>query len=60
MTSDEIRCGHCGKLLARGIVVTLHIRCPRCRADNHVRPARPKPDGHEPRQGASHADHPLD
>ena len=37
----EIRCGHCGKLLARGLAVDLEIRCPRCGADNHVRAASP-------------------
>ncbi|WP_084486508.1 Com family DNA-binding transcriptional regulator [Desulfovibrio sp. X2] len=56
MTDErEIRCGHCGKLLARGEVITLHIRCPRCRADNHVRAMSPRQEGREPLAGGSHA-----
>ncbi|MFN3987573.1 MAG: Com family DNA-binding transcriptional regulator [Rhodocyclaceae bacterium] len=31
---DEIRCGNCRKLLARGTAIALQIKCPRCRALN--------------------------
>lgn len=63
MTDPDIRCGHCGKLLARGIAITLHIRCPRCGADNYMRAASPNLEGPEPQKGASHAsppDNPAD
>ncbi|WP_164561812.1 Com family DNA-binding transcriptional regulator [Nitratidesulfovibrio vulgaris] len=53
--AEDIRCGHCGKLLARGVVINLHIRCPRCRADNHVRATSPKPECHEHRHGDLYA-----
>ncbi|MCB8572108.1 Com family DNA-binding transcriptional regulator [Bilophila wadsworthia] len=46
----EIRCGHCGKLLARGLAVDLEIRCPRCGADNHVRAASPDHERRECRK----------
>lgn len=54
MESEEIRCGHCAKLLARGEVINLHIRCPRCRADNHVRATSSKPECREHRYGATY------
>lgn len=54
MPDDEIRCGTCGKLLARGQVISLHIRCPRCRTDNHVRAMSPNFEGREPRNGVRH------
>lgn len=34
---EEIRCGECDKLLAKGQVVDLTIKCPRCGTINHVR-----------------------
>lgn len=39
----EIRCRHCGKLLARGRAVDAHIefKCPRCGAYNILRATRP-------------------
>lgn len=46
----EIRCGHCGKLLARGLAVDLEIRCPRCGADNHVRAVSPDRERQECRK----------
>lgn len=41
MNNRDIRCRHCGKLLCRGEVVELEIRCPRCHADNILRAASP-------------------
>ena len=49
---EEIRCGVCGKLLAKGEVVTLTIKCPRCGAINHLRATSPNPEGRR----ASHAE----
>ncbi|HML54197.1 MAG TPA: Com family DNA-binding transcriptional regulator [Solidesulfovibrio magneticus] len=37
----EIRCGQCGRLLAKG-TGTIEIKCPRCRTINHVRAASPE------------------
>ena len=37
----EIRCGACERLLAKGSVVRLEIKCPRCKALNHVRAENP-------------------
>lgn len=36
----EIRCAHCGKLLAKGTALDLTIKCPRCRAYNTLRSPR--------------------
>ena len=36
----EIRCGKCGRLLAKG-TGTIEIKCPRCHTFNHVRAASP-------------------
>ena len=44
----EIRCGNCGRLLAKGTALDLSIKCPRCGAINHVRATRP---GSEPHDG---------
>ena len=54
MINREIRCGHCGKLLCRGEVVELEIRCPRCHADNIVRAASPNLERHDRPQGRDH------
>lgn len=35
--TEEIRCGHCRKLLARGRVVVLEIKCPRCGTITHLK-----------------------
>ena len=40
----EIRCAECGKLLARGEVVVLTIKCPRCKTYNTLRAASPSPE----------------
>lgn len=44
----EIRCRHCGKLLARGRAEDAHIefKCPRCGAYNILRATRPDQAGH--------------
>ena len=34
---QEIRCGKCNRLLAKGEALDLAIKCPRCGAINHVR-----------------------
>lgn len=41
-TRNEIRCGHCNRLLAKGTAHELSIKCPRCGCINHVRDAIPK------------------
>ncbi|WP_363323087.1 Com family DNA-binding transcriptional regulator [uncultured Bilophila sp.] len=51
---NEIRCGHCNKMLAKGTALDLSIKCPRCGAINHVRATRPGTDGHEPPQRLFH------
>jgi phage FluMu protein Com len=33
---EEIRCGQCGRLLAKGEAVKLAIKCPRCGAINQI------------------------
>ena len=49
----EIRCGNCNRLLAKGEVVNLAIKCPRCGAITIVRAASPNVEGH----GASQREH---
>ncbi|QBJ80005.1 MULTISPECIES: Com family DNA-binding transcriptional regulator [unclassified Aquitalea] len=49
MSLPEIRCGHCGRKLAEGHVLVLSIKCPRCRAHNHLKAAEP------PASASSHA-----
>ncbi|WP_199103896.1 Com family DNA-binding transcriptional regulator [Aquitalea sp. ASV11] len=39
MSYPEIRCGQCGRKLAEGWYSTLVIKCPRCRAINHLKAA---------------------
>lgn len=38
---QEIRCGNCNRLLARGEALALTIKCPRCGCMNHVRATSP-------------------
>ncbi|RJF84866.1 Com family DNA-binding transcriptional regulator [Azospirillum cavernae] len=38
---EEIRCGSCAKLLARGTAEMLEIKCSRCGTINHVRVKNP-------------------
>ena len=33
---EEIRCGQCGRLLAKGEAVNLAIKCPRCGTINQI------------------------
>jgi LSD1 subclass zinc finger protein len=33
---NEIRCGHCRRLLARGHAVAISIKCPRCKTLNTI------------------------
>ncbi|WP_293765679.1 Com family DNA-binding transcriptional regulator [uncultured Aquitalea sp.] len=35
--NHEIRCGQCGRKLASGRYLELTIKCPRCRALNHLK-----------------------
>ncbi|WP_083823233.1 Com family DNA-binding transcriptional regulator [Desulfovibrio sp. 6_1_46AFAA] len=45
---EEIRCCHCGKLLAKGQARIMEFKCPRCGAFTIVRAERPDsepPDG---------------
>lgn len=37
----EIRCAECGKLLARGEVIAVIIKCPRCKTYNTLRAVSP-------------------
>ncbi len=32
----EIRCGQCGRLLMKGEVVNVAIKCPRCKTINRI------------------------
>ncbi|NDV18284.1 Com family DNA-binding transcriptional regulator [Pseudodesulfovibrio sp. JC047] len=34
---NEIRCGNCNRLLAKGQAVNLQIKCPRCGTLNHLK-----------------------
>ena len=45
---NEIRCGHCNKMLARGTALDLSIKCPRCGTIKTMRAMRP---GSEPHDG---------
>ncbi|SNS21867.1 Mu-like prophage FluMu protein Com [Humidesulfovibrio mexicanus] len=51
---QEIRCGKCNRLLAKGEALDLAIKCPRCGAINHVRDKIPDTEG----QGASNKEAP--
>lgn len=42
---QEIRCGKCNRLLAKGEALDLAIKCPRCGAINHVRAASLNSEG---------------
>lgn len=47
---SEIRCAECGKLLARGEVLILTIKCPRCKTYNTLRAMSPNPECQEQSQ----------
>ena len=36
LKDQEIRCGRCGRLLAKGEALRLAIKCPRCGAINQI------------------------
>ncbi|WP_446424107.1 Com family DNA-binding transcriptional regulator [Mailhella sp.] len=44
---NEIRCGHCNKLLGKGVALDLAIKCPRCGTINHLRNTNPNPEPHD-------------
>ena len=46
----EIRCHKCGKLLAKGEILVIELKCPRCKAYNFLRAVSARP---EPRDGRS-------
>ncbi|MBF0454933.1 MAG: Com family DNA-binding transcriptional regulator [Magnetococcales bacterium] len=50
---EEIRCGQCNKLLAKGRCNQLEIKCPRCRTISQIRTESPIPERLE-RQGNEH------
>ncbi len=41
----EIRCKRCNRLMAKGEVEEIEIKCPRCGAYNHVRVKNPTLEG---------------
>lgn len=41
MERSEIRCRYCGKLLGKGDVLDIEIKCPRCRNINRLRAKSP-------------------
>ena len=51
----EIRCGNCGRLLAKGTAIALEIKCPRCGAYTILRASSAKSAGREPLFEVSHA-----
>lgn len=51
---EEIRCGHCHKLLAKGQVKIVEFKCPRCGAFTIVRAERPDS---EPQDGQPEFDY---
>jgi len=51
---EDIRCGNCNKLLARGQALDLTIKCPRCGAINHVRAQSPKLEGQRATREETH------
>ena len=58
--THEIRCGICNKLLGKGIALDMEIKCPRCKAINHVRAQSPSNAGvtrSEPQEGQSERDY---
>lgn len=44
--AEEVRCGNCNRLLAKGIALALTIKCPRCGAFNTVRAPSPVRESH--------------
>ncbi|WP_084637572.1 Com family DNA-binding transcriptional regulator [Paludibacterium yongneupense] len=63
MFNAEIRCGQCGRKLASGRYLELIIKCPRCRAMNHLKaesltPERPGAPRHGEDDGCK-SNHPV-
>lgn len=50
---EEIRCCHCGKLLAKGQAKEMEFKCPRCGAFTIVRAARPCSEPFDGQNGAT-------
>ncbi|MBF0192498.1 MAG: Com family DNA-binding transcriptional regulator [Magnetococcales bacterium] len=38
---EELRCGQCNRLLAKGVGAPLEIKCPRCKTFNHFKGREP-------------------
>ena len=55
LEKKQIRCGKCNKLLAKGMAGNIEIKCPRCRAINHVRAESPSSELPDGQDGATHA-----
>jgi phage FluMu protein Com len=43
----DIRCGACGRKLASGRFIELHIKCGRCKTMNFLSVSNAKPEHHE-------------
>lgn len=50
---EEIRCCHCGKLLAKGQAREMEFKCPRCGAFTIVRAVRPCSEPSDGQNGAN-------
>ena len=46
MENNAIRCGSCQRLLAKGQVIEVQIKCPRCGTINFLRAASPESERH--------------
>ncbi|WP_300732986.1 Com family DNA-binding transcriptional regulator [uncultured Desulfovibrio sp.] len=53
---EEIRCRHCGKLLAKGQARVMEFKCPRCGAFTILRATRPGSERSERPQERFHAE----
>ena len=42
----DIRCGVCNKKLAQGRIISIQIKCPRCKSMNSLRDMSPQPESH--------------
>jgi phage FluMu protein Com len=50
---EDIRCGTCDKLLARGAVIDINIKCPRCKTINNIQCKRSRSSSPSGRQKPS-------
>lgn len=48
MQMEELRCVSCRRLVGRGIIVVLEVKCPRCKAVSTLRPRDPPPPERPP------------